>query len=202
MARSPRSTSRGPGHADLVGTQKFGLSDVRDVLERASARETAARVAGGAIAKAFLDALGVKRLLACDPDHRRQRAPPRRPDGGRLRRRRRVAGAMPRSRGEPRDGRRDRPAAQGQRVARRRVRGARLRTRSRASARTSHGASASTARSGRPLLSIQAVKAVAIGDGLEVAGLPGFTGPRRDLLRRAAWVLARDQPGGRASKAG
>jgi chorismate synthase len=48
-----------PGHADLVGTQKFGLADVRDVLERASARETAARVAGGAIAKAFLGALGV-----------------------------------------------------------------------------------------------------------------------------------------------
>jgi len=49
-----------PGHADLVGTQKFGLSDVRDVLERASARETAARVAGGAIAKAFLKVLGVE----------------------------------------------------------------------------------------------------------------------------------------------
>jgi chorismate synthase len=49
-----------PGHADLVGTQKFGLTDVRDVLERASARETAARVAGGAVAKAFLRALGVE----------------------------------------------------------------------------------------------------------------------------------------------
>jgi chorismate synthase len=49
-----------PGHADLVGTQKFGLSDVRDVLERASARETAARVAGGALAKAFLGELGVE----------------------------------------------------------------------------------------------------------------------------------------------
>lgn len=48
-----------PGHADLVGTQKYGLTDVRDVLERASARETAARVAGGALAKAFLGALGV-----------------------------------------------------------------------------------------------------------------------------------------------
>ncbi len=48
-----------PGHADLVGTQKYGLSDVRDILERASARETAARVAGGAVAKAFLSALGV-----------------------------------------------------------------------------------------------------------------------------------------------
>jgi chorismate synthase len=48
-----------PGHADLVGTQKYGLTDVRDVLERASARETAARVAGGAVAKAFLGHLGV-----------------------------------------------------------------------------------------------------------------------------------------------
>jgi chorismate synthase len=48
-----------PGHADLVGTQKYGLADVRDVLERASARETAARVAGGAVAKAFLHELGV-----------------------------------------------------------------------------------------------------------------------------------------------
>jgi chorismate synthase len=49
-----------PGHADLVGTQKYGLSDVRDILERASARETAARVAGGALARAFLRALGVE----------------------------------------------------------------------------------------------------------------------------------------------
>ncbi len=49
-----------PGHADLVGTLKYGLTDVRDILERASARETAARVAGGALAKAFLRALGVE----------------------------------------------------------------------------------------------------------------------------------------------
>jgi chorismate synthase len=49
-----------PGHADLVGTMKYGLSDVRDVLERASARETAARVAGGALARAFLRVLGVQ----------------------------------------------------------------------------------------------------------------------------------------------
>jgi chorismate synthase len=49
-----------PGHADLVGTQKYGLDDVRDILERASARETAARVAGGAVAKAFLGALGAR----------------------------------------------------------------------------------------------------------------------------------------------
>src|SRR4051794_7208330 len=49
-----------PGHADLVGTQKYGLSDVRNVLERASARETAARVAGGALCKAFLRTVGVE----------------------------------------------------------------------------------------------------------------------------------------------
>src|SRR4051795_5713720 len=49
-----------PGHADLVGTQEYNFSDVRNVLERASARETAARVAGGGIAKAFLRALGVE----------------------------------------------------------------------------------------------------------------------------------------------
>jgi chorismate synthase len=49
-----------PGHADLVGTQKYGLADVRDILERASARETVARVAGGAVAKEFLRALGVE----------------------------------------------------------------------------------------------------------------------------------------------
>jgi chorismate synthase len=48
-----------PGHADLVGALKYGHDDVRNVLERASARETAARVAAGAIAKEFLAALGV-----------------------------------------------------------------------------------------------------------------------------------------------
>jgi chorismate synthase len=48
-----------PGHADLAGTMKFGHTDVRNVLERASARETAARVAAGGLAKAFLRTLGV-----------------------------------------------------------------------------------------------------------------------------------------------
>ena len=48
-----------PGHADLIGTQKYKQTDVRNILERASARETAARVAGGALCKAFLRALGV-----------------------------------------------------------------------------------------------------------------------------------------------
>jgi chorismate synthase len=48
-----------PGHADLAGLLKFGHTDVRNVLERASARETAARVAAGGLAKAFLAAVGV-----------------------------------------------------------------------------------------------------------------------------------------------
>lgn len=48
-----------PGHADLVGMQKYGFSDARDVLERASARETAARVAAGGLAKQLLRHIGV-----------------------------------------------------------------------------------------------------------------------------------------------
>ncbi|MCL1847939.1 MAG: chorismate synthase [Coriobacteriia bacterium] len=49
-----------PGHADLAGTQKIGSRDCRDVLERASARETATRVAAGAVAKAYLGNFGVE----------------------------------------------------------------------------------------------------------------------------------------------
>jgi chorismate synthase len=48
-----------PGHADLVGMQKYGFDEARNVLERASARETAARVALGAVARAFLAQLGI-----------------------------------------------------------------------------------------------------------------------------------------------
>jgi len=49
-----------PGHADLAGMQKYGFDDARDVLERASARETAARVAAGAVAKVLLRHIGVE----------------------------------------------------------------------------------------------------------------------------------------------
>jgi len=52
-------TAPRPGHADLAGMQKYGFADARDVLERASARETAARVAAGCLAKALLAPLGV-----------------------------------------------------------------------------------------------------------------------------------------------
>jgi chorismate synthase len=57
--RGTRLTRPRPGHADLVGMQKYAFDESRPVLERASARETAARVALGAIARAFLRELGV-----------------------------------------------------------------------------------------------------------------------------------------------
>jgi chorismate synthase len=48
-----------PGHADLAGVTKYGLKDIRPIMERASARETAARVAVGAVARRFLEELGM-----------------------------------------------------------------------------------------------------------------------------------------------
>jgi chorismate synthase len=67
MSPAPGAPSRvltqpRPGHADLAGMQKYGFDDARDVLERASARETAARVAAGTCAKALLAQLGMEVL--------------------------------------------------------------------------------------------------------------------------------------------
>lgn len=60
LARNAPLTRPRPGHADLVGMQKYDLDDARAILERASARETAARVALGAVARNFLDqSLGI-----------------------------------------------------------------------------------------------------------------------------------------------
>src|SRR5579863_8913212 len=61
-ARHKRVSSPRPGHADLAGALKYNFSEARYVLERASARESAARVAIGAIAKTFLRKLGVEVL--------------------------------------------------------------------------------------------------------------------------------------------
>jgi chorismate synthase len=58
--RSTPVTRVRPGHGDLAGALKYGFEDVRNVLERASARETAARVAAGGVARAFLRALGIE----------------------------------------------------------------------------------------------------------------------------------------------
>ncbi|MDO5492162.1 MAG: chorismate synthase [Nesterenkonia sp.] len=59
LARSAPLTRPRPGHADLTGMQKYGFAEARPVLERASARETAARVALGTAAQSFLSALGI-----------------------------------------------------------------------------------------------------------------------------------------------
>ncbi|MGA7835378.1 MAG: chorismate synthase [Acidimicrobiales bacterium] len=58
-APAKKLTAPRPGHADLAGMQKYGFDDARDVLERASARETAARVVAGHLAKALLATIGV-----------------------------------------------------------------------------------------------------------------------------------------------
>jgi chorismate synthase len=61
-----------PGHADLSGMLKYGLNDARDVLERASARETAARVAAGTLAKLLLQQIGVdviSHIVQLGPEH-------------------------------------------------------------------------------------------------------------------------------------
>lgn len=68
-----------PGHADLAGMQKYGFTDARDVLERASARETAARVAAGALAKALLRSLGMSVLSHVVQLGAASAAPDRRP---------------------------------------------------------------------------------------------------------------------------
>jgi chorismate synthase len=72
--RQPR-----PGHADLAGMQKYGFDDARDVLERASARETAARVAAGTLAKVLLSHLGVSVLSHVIQIGAARAAPDRRP---------------------------------------------------------------------------------------------------------------------------
>jgi chorismate synthase len=64
LARNAPLTRPRPGHADLVGMQKYGFTDARPILERASARETAARVALGAVARAFLLQVGEIHVLS------------------------------------------------------------------------------------------------------------------------------------------
>src|SRR6201995_4661674 len=80
-ARNAALTRPRPGHADYAGMLKYGFDDARPVLERASARETAARVAAGTVARAFLrQALGVEVLshvIAIGPSGAHDRPPPR-----------------------------------------------------------------------------------------------------------------------------
>ena len=133
-ARNAPLTRPRPGHADLAGMTKFGFDDARPVLERASARETAARVALGTVAKAFLaQALDVRRRVARRRDRRRRRAGRRpgagtaRPGAGRREPRPRVLRGHRRT-----DDGRDRRRARRRRHPRRGDRGHRLRPAGRA----------------------------------------------------------------------
>ena len=145
LARNAALTRPRPGHADLVGMQKYDFDEARPILERATARETAARVALGAVARSsssrpsaptvvsHVVAIGTAQapagsvpvaadVAALDAD------PVRCLDAGR----------------EQGDGRRDRPGAQGRRHPRRRRRGASCTACRRASARTCTGTAGST----------------------------------------------------------
>ncbi len=128
QARNAPLTRPRPGHADLAGMQKYGHTDARPILERASARETAARVALGVVAKNLLrQALGIEIVshvvelgtVAVKPGllpaSRGRRAHRRRP------------AALPRPRGVGADGRGGRRRQAGRRHARRHRRGARVR---------------------------------------------------------------------------
>jgi chorismate synthase len=161
-----------PGHADLVGTQKYGLTDVRDILERASARETAARVAGGAVAKAFLRELGVDvfshvlQITSVQAPRRDDLEPE---DFA-------AVDESPVRCLDPEAG-----AAMVQEIDRLRKANESLggvfevRAFGLVPGLGSHASweERLDGRLGQAILSIQAIKAVAIGDGIEVAGLPG-----------------------------
>ena len=116
-----------PGHADLAGMQKYGFDDARDVLERASARETAARVAAGTLAKKLLGVLGTQVLshvVQMGPARTKAAAAAR---AGRPPRGRRLAGAVLRQGRRGGDDRRDRGRGQGGRLPGRHRGGAGLR---------------------------------------------------------------------------
>ena len=162
-----------PGHADLAGLQKYGHTDVRNVLERASARETAARVAAGALAKAFLRALGVEHPQPRAADRRRARRrsaddlAPRTSTASTTRR------ALPRPRGRARRWSR-RSTACARRT--RRLGGIfEVRAFGLVPGLGSHVSweERLDGRLAQAMVSIQAVKGVAIGEAWEVAGRPG-----------------------------
>ena len=190
-----------PGHADLAGMLKYGTDDLRPILERASARETAARVAAGGVAKALLRRYGTQirsHVVRIGPEA----APaPRRPGPRRLRGRGREPGAMPR--------RRTRPSA--------------MKAAIKAAGQNhntlggvfevwafdplpglgSHvsGDARLDGRFGQAIMGIQAIKGVEIGAGFELGAHPGQRGPRRDLPRRRAGLLPPHEPLRAASRA-
>ena len=182
--RSPRSTCPAPATPTSSAPRSTGSRDVRNILERASARETAARVAGGAVAKAFLHELGVQvfshviQITSVKAPRRNDLTPDDFENVDESPVRCLDADAT------KQDGRGDRPPPEGERVARRRLRGASRSGSSLGSARTSPGRNGSTVGSARRSCRSRRSRRSSIGDGAEVAGLPGLAGSRRDLLQR------------------
>ena len=173
---TPPLTRPRPGHADLVGMQKYGFDDARPVLERASARETAARVALGAVAAAFLrQALGVEvvsHVVAHRPGRgRRRRARCRGPTTSRRSTPTRCAASTRRRAGRwwPRSTK----AAQGRRHPRRRRRGASRYGLPPGLGSHVHWDRRLDARLAGALMGIQAIKGVEVGDGFETAARRG-----------------------------
>ena len=184
MDPSKRLTRPRPGHADLVGTLKYGFDDVRNVLERASARETAARVAVGAFCKAFLARAGRARVLPRRAD--REGAAAARPRCPRPMISRAIDASPVRCCGPrrpERDGGRDRPAAEGE--GQRRAGSSRSWPTAcrRASAPTCIGIASSTPDWPLALMSIQSVKGVEVGDGFATAARPGSRAHDEIVLR-------------------
>ena len=182
-----------PGHADLAGVQKFGFTDVRNVLERAQRRETAARVAGGALAKTFLRALGVE-VVSHVIQIGAEKAP--------LRDSYVLADFVDVDASPVRclDADATKAMVQEINVLRKKNESIggifELRAYGLVPGLGSH-VSWETRLDGRiagALLSIQAAKGVGLGDGFDLAGRPGLGGPRRDLLLRRARLLPRDEP--------
>ena len=192
-AAEKRLTRPRPGHADLAGGMKYGASDLRDVLERASARESAARVAAGAVCKLLLEGV-------------RDRGAQRRP----LARRGVDEAIADRSLRDAPEGPRGLAAARGRRGPRAED-GRGRRRRARATGETLGGSILVGARGvpaglgsfaswdrkldgriGQALLSVPAVKAVEFGSAIEASRGPGSrahdeieTGPDGTLRRRS-----------------
>ena len=138
-----------PGHADLAGALKYGTDDLRNVLERASARETTARVAAGALARALLREAGVEvRSHVVRIGARRARRPGASPGRPSTRVEDSPVRCADASRGRG-DDRRDRPREEGRRQRGRRRRGDRARRARRASAPSPSGTGGSTGGSRR-----------------------------------------------------
>ena len=202
----PPVTRLRPGHADLAGVVKYGLDDVRNVLERASARETASRVAAGGLAKVFLRQFGIEVR-----SHVRSRSAPRRrtaPDG---------AGAVARRRPRTRGGRRSRSRRCGPATRRSKTQATELIKAARTAGDTLGGVFEVIAygvpiglgtygqwderldgRLAAAIMSIQSIKGVEIGDAFANAGALRLAGARRHRLRRpsSGWTRPTNHAGG------